>query len=314
MAGALSILLQAAAASDATTAFNGARVKSSIGLGILLTSLAYFLFTGHDVTIKLLVETMSVWQILFFRTVTILVGCFFVGRRSLVDSLVRSPIIKPMAVRSILLLAAWLSYYTAARHLQLAELTTLYFAAPVVATILAALILKETVFWPRWLAVAVGFTGVVIASNPTGLTLSLPVYLTLQAAVLWASATILLRKTAMAEKSIVQMTMSNLFFFAMTGVMLFSAWKTPNLHELILLASTGIIGGLAQFAFFEGMRRAPVSVLAPFEYTSLVWAFFLGYFIWGDIPKTTVIVGATLIVTAGIIIIVSERRRHRLAA
>ncbi|CAN7339519.1 DMT family transporter [Rhizobium sp. LjRoot30] len=289
-------------------------MKSSIGLGILLTSLAYFLFTGHDVTIKLLVESMSVWQILFFRTVTILIGCLFVGRLELVDNIVHSPIIKPMAIRSILLLTAWLSYYTAARHLQLAELTTLYFAAPVVATVLAMVFLKETVFWPRWLAVAVGFTGVVIASNPTGLTLSLPVYLTLQAAVLWASATILLRKTAMAEKSIVQMTMSNLFFLAMTGIMLFWHWKTPDLQEAILLAATGIVGGLAQFAFFEGMRRAPVSVLAPFEYTSLVWAFFLGYLIWSDIPRPGVVVGAALIVFAGIIIIVSERLRQHAEA
>ncbi len=284
-------------------------MKSSIGIGILLTSLAYFLFTGHDVTIKLLVETLPVWQILFMRSLTILVACFAVGRGDLVRRLVHSPIQKPMAVRSLFLLTAWLSYYTAARTLPLAELTTLYFAAPVVATVLAALVLKEEVSWPRWLAVAVGFTGVVIASNPAGLSLSLPVYLALQAACLWATGTILLRKTAMAEKSIVQMSMSSLFFLVMTGIVVLFVWKTPTPGEAVLLMATGAIGGIAQFAFFEGMRRAPVSVLAPFEYTSLVWAFALGYLIWGDVPKVGVIVGAVLIVSAGLIIIVSERRR-----
>ncbi|MDI7864851.1 DMT family transporter [Rhizobiaceae bacterium n13] len=284
-------------------------MKNSISLGILLTSLSYLLFTCHDVTIKLLVDSVSVWQILFFRSLTILAGCFVLGGRSLVTRTVNSPIIRPMALRSLMLLAAWLSYYTAARDLPLAELTTLYFAAPIVATVLAVPILREVVTAPRWLAVVVGFVGVVIATDPSRLTISLPVYLALQAAVLWASGTVLLRKTAMAETSIVQMTISNLFFLALTGAMLLVSWKTPNLQELALLFGTGIIGGAAQLAFFEGMRRAPISVLAPFEYTALVWAFVLGYLVWSDIPKSEVFVGAALIISAGLIIILSERRR-----
>ena len=289
-------------------------MKSSIPLGILLTSVAYLLFTCHDVTIKLLVESVSVWQILFFRTVTILIGCLAVGGRPLVRHTVRSPILKPMAIRSVMLLAAWLSYYTAAKSLPLAELTTLYFAAPIIITLLAVPILKEVVGLPRWVAVGMGFIGVVIATDPRNLTISLPVYLALQAACLWACSTVLLRKTAMQEKSIVQMTVSNTFFFLMTGCMLLFSWKTPTLTEAVLLAATGMIGGLAQFAFFEGMRRAPVSVIAPFEYTALVWAFLLGYLIWGDVPKPGVFIGATLIIGAGLVIIVSERFGRRATA
>ena len=146
------------------------------------------------------------------------------------------------------------------------------------------------------------------------MTISLPVYLALQAACLWAFATVLLRKTAMAERSIVQMTMSNLFFLGLTGVMLVVSWETPDLPQLGLLFATGVIGAAGQFAFFEGMRRAPISVLAPFEYTALVWAFVLGYLVWSDIPKTEVFVGASLIISAGLIIILSERRRAAHAA
>ena len=155
---------------------------------------------------------------------------------------------------------------------------------------------------------------VIIASDPSGLKISWPVYLALQAACLWACSTVLLRKTAMQEKSIVQMTVSNTFFFLMTGCMLLFSWKTPTLTEAVLLAATGMIGGLAQFAFFEGMRRAPVSVIAPFEYTALVWAFLLGYLIWGDVPKPGVFIGATLIIGAGLVIIVSERFGRRATA
>ena len=289
----------------------GACVKTTVGLGILLTSLSYFLFTLHVGVIKLLVETTTVWQILFFRSVVILAGCLLFGGPSIVREAVGSPVVKPMMIRSLLLLGAWLCYYNAAREMQLAELTTLYYAAPVVATLLAVPILKERVTLPRWTAVIVGFVGVLVATNPMGLSLRPPVYLALLAAFLWAFSTALLRKTAMDARTLVQMRVTNTFFMFLTGTMLFQVWHTPSLAELGLSLATGIIGGVAQVAFFEGMRKAPISVLAPFEYTSLVWAFALGYAIWGDIPTLNVFIGAALICSAGLIIVFSERMLSR---
>src|SRR6476619_5209692 len=93
--------------------------------GILFTSLAYFLFTVHDAVVKLLVVAIPVWQVLFFRSLTILAGCLVVGGRPLFAEAARSPIFKPMFLRSFLIMAAWLCFYTAARSLQLAELTTI---------------------------------------------------------------------------------------------------------------------------------------------------------------------------------------------
>ena len=289
-------------------------VKNSISLGILLTTSAYMAFTFHDAIVKVLTASIPVWQILFFRSLTILVGCLAYGRGQLVHKTITSPIIKPMIARSILLLCAWLSYYTAASHLQLAEVTTLYYAAPVVGTVLAWFILREEVTPARWLAVGIGFVGVLIACNPAGLTISWSVYLALQAAVLWASAMVLLRKTSLHEKTIIQLVVSNVFFLIMTGTAVVYTWQTPTLTQLGLLVGTGVVAGCAQFALFEGMRQAPVSVLAPFEYTSLVWAFILGYLIWADIPTHNVIVGAIMILGAGFIIIVSEKLRRRVAA
>lgn len=289
-------------------------MKNSVSLGILLTSLAYMAFTFHDAIVKVLTATIPVWQILFFRSLTILAGCLAFGRGALVRQTISSPIIKPMIARSILLLCAWLSYYSAARNLQLAEVTTLYYAAPVVGTVLAWIILKEEVTPARWLAVSVGFVGVLIACNPVGLIISWPVYLALQAAVLWASAMVLLRKTSLHEKTIIQLSVSNVFFLIMTGIAVIYTWTTPSLRELVLLIATGAVAGCAQFMLLEGMRKAPVSALAPFEYTSLVWAFLLGYLIWADVPTHDVILGAVLILGAGLIIIVSERLRRRVTA
>jgi drug/metabolite transporter (DMT)-like permease len=292
-------------------AVDGVLVKNSYGFGIALVSLSYFLFSSHDAVIKLLVESVSVWQVLFFRSVTVFACCLLIGGRKNVVRAATSDIVTPMAIRSVFLIAAWISFYTAAKTLQLGELTTIYFAAPVVATLLAGPMLKEQVPASRWLAVVIGFAGVIIASNPVGLTLSLPVYLALQAACLWAFSTVLLRRTAMHETSLVQMTITNFFFVLMTALMLALEWRNVDLLKSMMLLGVGVLGGLAQFTYFEAMRRAPVSVLAPFEYTSLIWAFVLGYLIWGDIPAANVTAGALLIGGAGLLIIFGERVGRR---
>lgn len=289
--------------------FEAPPVEKTVSSGILLTSLAYFLFSLQDASVKWLVVALPVWQILFVRSVTISALCLVLGGRPLVRAARHSPVLKPLFLRNILLLAAWLCYYNAARDLGLAELTTLYYASPVVMTILSVPILGEKVPGYRWLAVVVGFVGVVVACGiaAKGLTLSLPVYLALQAAVFWAIASVLLRKTALHERTQVQMAISSGFFLLFTAFAMPFVWQPVSAFDLALMAGTGVFAGIGQFAMFEGMRRAPVSVLAPFEYTSLVWAFALGYLIWSDVPGPNVFIGAALIFSAGMIIIASER-------
>ncbi|MDX3978072.1 DMT family transporter [Shinella sp.] len=291
-------------------------MHKTITSGILLTSFAYFLFSVQDASVKWLVAALPVWQILFVRSVTIFSLCLAWGGRPLLRSARHSPVLMPLFLRNLLLLAAWLSYYTAARDLGLAELTTLYYASPIVMTILSVPILGEKVPGYRWLAVATGFVGVVVACGVAvkGLDLSLPVYLALQAAIFWAIATVLLRKTALQERTTVQMTISSGFFVLYTAVAMPFVWLPVSATDLALMAGTGVVAGIGQFAMFEGMRRAPVSVLAPFEYSSLVWAFGLGYLIWSDVPGSNVFAGAVLIISAGMIIIASERFAGRFRA
>lgn len=285
--------------------------RDRVYAGILLTSLSYMLFSGQDASIKLLVTGLSVWQILFFRSVTILAGCAVVGGPSLFVDAGRSPIFKPMLLRSFLILGAWLCYYNAAKYLQLAELTTIYFAAPVIITILSIAILGERVPAIRWLAVMVGFAGVFIACDPARLGISLPVALVLAAAFLWALCIVMLRKIALKERTLIQLVLNNGFFLVIAGVPMLYFWVTPTLGEVALIITVGGLGGAAQYMLFEGMKRAPASIIAPFEYTSLVWSFAFGFLIWGDVPRREVFFGAALIFLAGIIIIGSEHYRKR---
>ncbi|MBZ9957654.1 MULTISPECIES: DMT family transporter [unclassified Mesorhizobium] len=280
--------------------------------GILLTGAAYLLFSTQDASIKLLVAGMSVWQILFFRSITILTACAAIGGRHLYAETARSPIVWPMLLRSVFTLAAWLCYYNAARSLQLAELTTVYYAAPIIVTVLSVVMLGEKVPMLRWLAVAIGFAGVFVACDPAHLGLSVPVLLVLAAAFLWGIAIVLLRKTALAERSMIQLMLNNFYFLIFSAVPALLWWKIPGWSELLLLASVGALGGLAQYLLFEGMKRTPASIIAPLEYTSLLWAFALGFAIWGDVPRREVFFGAALIITAGLLIVGGEHFRKRL--
>ncbi len=235
--------------------------------GILFTAAAYFLFSAQDASIKLLVAGMTVWQIMFFRSITVLLACSAIGGKRLFADTIASPIVRPMLVRSAFTLAAWLCYYNAARSLQLAELTTIYYAAPIIVTVLSVLILGETVPLLRWIAVFIGFAGVFIACDPTRLGFSVPVLLVLAAAVLWGIAVVLLRKTAMQERTMIQLVLNNFYFLLFSALPALIWWRTPDATQLLLLLSVGALGGVAQYMLFEGMKRAPVSIVAPFEYT-----------------------------------------------
>ncbi|MGE0222663.1 MAG: DMT family transporter [Acetobacteraceae bacterium] len=283
-------------------------------LGIGLGVLAYGLFAVHDACIKSLVETIPVWQVLFARSATVLVACLLIGRGPLIRRAIDTPLKQALIFRACITMTAWLCYYTAARSMGLGQLLTLYFAAPIIVTLLAARVLQETVTPARWAAVGVGFVGVMFASDPFGVPASLATVLVLIAAGLWGYAIILMRQIARRETSLIQMLFNNAIFLVCTGIASAVTWHPPDLMETGLLLSVGIFGGCAQYLVFEMARRTPASVMATVEYSALIWAFALGYLIWGDVPSISVWAGAALIASAGGILVVAERMRSRSGA
>ena len=267
--------------------------------GIGLASGSYATFALHDAAIKWLVADYSPWEVLFVRSLVILSICLILGRRRVVFQTLRSPIRNALFARSIVLLLAWLCFYSAAKSLQLAELMTIYFASPLLVALLAVPILRETVTRLRWISILIGFGGVLIACRPGDLSHSGAIALALLAAVLWAGAMILIRQIATREATLVQMLTSCLSFVVMTGVAMPFKWQTPDLHGLVLMIGIGCLGALAQFLLIEGIRRAPASVVSPLEFTALVWSFVLGYLIWTDVPGLNVFGGAALIMVSG---------------
>jgi drug/metabolite transporter (DMT)-like permease len=279
--------------------------------GILLSISGYFVFSFQDATVKWLVADHPVMQVLFMRSITIVLLCLLLGRGRLVRQALGSRNKGPLLLRGAFILAAWYCYYTASRAMPLAQLVTLYFATPLIVTVMSVLFLKEQVRWQRWAGVALGLFGVIIACDPGRVGITLPAALVLLGACFWAYTNILVRQISRYETTVVQMLFSNAAFAVACGMTLPWLWVQPSLGELALMMALGLIGAAGQFLLFEGFRLAAASLVAPFEYTSLVWAFCLSYLIWGDIPRLQVFLGAGLIIASGMLVVLGEWQARR---
>lgn len=289
--------------------------SNSVIAGMLLGVGAYACFALNDATNKYLVTYLPVAQALFFRSLTITLGCLAVGRTQALQSIAASPVLARMLFRATITLVAWLCYFSAAPLLPFAQMMTLYFASPILTTLMAIPILGERVSAVRWASILLGFTGVVVAADPRGLlvgeTPAWAIALVMAAALLWAHAAILMRQIARHEGAIVQMLLQNGFFLVATGLWVAFHWVTPTPWQLVLLIFIGVIGAGGQLLQFAAIRRAPVAVMAVVEYSGLLWAFTLGWLIFADHPPLAVWLGAGIILAAGMFLVAMEHRRER---
>jgi len=290
--------------------------RGSVVVGIGLAASAYLLFSLQDATIKWLATGFTAPQILLMRSVVIVPLCIALGGPKLVVRAIVSPIRLQLVWRSLVLLAAWFCYYSAARYLQLAEMTTIYFSSPLLVAALAMPVLKERVPWSRWASLGIGFAGVVIACRPAALfradlAQTGPILLVLAAALLWAYTTILIRQIVHAEPTAVVMFVSNLTLLAVCAAAMPFLWEAPSARQLGLMLLVGAFGGAGQFLQTEAIRRAPATVVAPLSFSSLVWSFGLGLAIWGDVPDLAVFLGAALILGSGLLVAGAEWRKVR---
>jgi len=282
--------------------------KASSALhGVMLGLAGFCLFPIHDAMAKVLVQDLSVWQIMFVRSSIILMVVTLMNGHAPFPRAYRSKVRSLLAIRALVIVAAWALYYSAARYLALSELVTIYFGSPILVAFMAGPVLGEQVSIGRWLAVILGFIGVVIACRP-GFSSSGPILMALAAAALWSISTILIRLTKLSEPTSVNMVMTNSGFFILSALLLPWVWKTPSAHDWLILIALSLSGAASQFLVFEALRRASASTIAPLEFSSLAWAFLLQYLVWGEAPDALVLGGALLIGVSGLLIVSIEWR------
>lgn len=277
--------------------------------------LAVALFGIMDAIVKRLTSGYGIAQIAFFRSSFALVpiALMLMARRSLTPLRTSRP--WSHVVRSLVGAASVFAFYYGYSAMPLTDAYALGFTAPLFLTALSHPLLGERVGWRRWCAVGVGFLGVLVMLRPGGSSgLHLASFVCLGGAVAYALALAFTRKLGRTETN----TAIVFYFMATTAavaaVAMPGAWVTPGPGDLALLAATGIIGGVAQLLVAEAFRQAPAAIVAPFDYTAMIWAALYGYLLFGDVPTAATLIGVVIVSGSGLYILYRETRLAALPA
>ena len=279
-------------------------------LGISLAVASYAMFSLHYATMKWLGASFPLWQLIFARSVVMLVITLGLGRRAMLKAFVASPYKLPTALRGVLQFLSALCFYVAASSMPLASVTLVYSAAPLIVALLSTALLGERLQALHWVAILVGLVGTVIAANPGPGAGIVPSLVGLGSGVFWALTVVLTRKSGARESSDVQMLNTSIVFLILSTV--FMHWRSPtDLYQWALLIGIGLQIYLAQLLFVEACRHAPASLVGPLEYSSVAWACLFGFLIFADLPTLQVAIGGVLVILSGIALAVSSYRASR---
>lgn len=224
-------------------------------------------------------------------------------------------------LRAFLMFASFMTYYLALAALPLAETVSLFFSAPLFITILSVSVLGEKVELGDWLAVFVGFLGVIVMLKPGSKMINPAAFLALLSAFLYAAGSILTRRLGQTESGVALAfypTIMYILFSTIIGIVLsrsaaepqsnpslaflFRGWRLPLQGDMFLLILVGLIAAVGFYFLSQAYRLAPPPVIASFEYTAVPVSVVLGYIFWKDIPGPQSIIGILLIVGGGLYI------------
>lgn len=288
-------------------------------VGIGLKVLSALAFTVMSAGIKWLGSSYPTGQLVFFRSALALVplAIWLSFRGDLVRS-VRTHDLKGHILRGLMGSCAMFASFVALAYLPLSDAVVIGYASPLITVVLAALFLGERIRIYRWSAVAVGFVGVVVMVSPHlelgGVARgSVSGWLIgagfgLLAAGCGAGASIQVRRLTQTEPTGAIVLYFTLLTTALGAATIVLGWKVPGLRDAALLVAIGILGGIGQILMTQSFRYADASLIAPFDYTTMIWAFLLGWFVFGQLPGPMVLVGGAIIATAGVFVIWREHR------
>jgi drug/metabolite transporter (DMT)-like permease len=291
-----------------------ASVHAANTRGIVAVMIAMALFVLSDSVVKLAGEMMPATEIMALRGVMaiLLMGGIAIAT---VDR-ARWPLVAQprVIVRAVIEAIVAALFLVALPHLPLADITAIQQVTPIVLTVLSALVLKEDVGWRRWLAVTVGFAGVLLVIQPTGEGINIYAISALACAALVAVRDLVTRKLDPAiPTALVTFTTTLSVCLAGFGGAPLETWHMPTPYGFGLLAASAVLVSSANVFVIRAFRGTEMSVVAPFRYAGVLWAIVLGFLIWGHVPNALAMVGTAVLVGSGLYIMHREALRRRVA-
>lgn len=275
----------------------GAGQRSAFaGIGLMLAGI--FLFAVNDVMGKWLVATYSVGQVLLLRSVAALVVLAPFLWAGGATAIKRAPLPGLQLLRVLFSTLEVVCFYWAVVYLPLADVMTYYLAGPIWVTAFAALWLGERLDRARLAAVLLGFVGVLIALRPSPATFTPPALIAIAGTVFFALMMITARRLR-GTNDVVLVTGQTLGALVFGLIAAPVGWATPSPRDFALLSILGVVAMVAHVCVNHSLKLAPASVVAPYQYTLIVWAALFGYLVFGDVLQVWTVAGAALIIAAG---------------
>ncbi len=290
------------------------------GKGIALKLISAVLFAVMSALIRYLGARYPIGEVVFYRSAFAIVPVVVVyAWRGELAATVRTERPLGQASRGALSIVGMFCNFGALARLPLIEANAISFTSPLISVALAALVLKERVRIYRWSAVTIGFLGVLVVLAPhlsgDELTVAMASATSLAGVIYAIAGSITNAGTMIQTRHLTksETTSSIVFYFslicALAGLATWPfGWLAPTGAEFAVLAAIGFLGGTGHILLTESYRYAAASVVAPFDYTSMVWALVLGYAMFGETPTPMIIVGSAIIAAAGLFVIWRERQ------
>jgi len=270
------------------------------------------LLTCNDAVLKWLSGGYTVGQLMFVRGMFVMILLLIFVWQMGGFKVLRVYSWKGHLLRSLLVVSGTYMFISGLKFLPLANATAISFAGPLFVTAMAPSLLGERVGWRRWCAVLVGFCGVLVMVRPTGDVVQWAALLPLAASFTGAVRDIITRKMAFREASIA------VLFYTTLGVTVAGlcslpivGWEDVPMIDYGLFAMAGVLVGSGHFFLIEALRHAEAAVVTPFKYSNIVTAMILGLLIWGHVPDTWTLVGASIVILSGLYILRRETFRSQ---
>jgi drug/metabolite transporter (DMT)-like permease len=270
-------------------------------LGFLYMFVSVCAFSIMDLIVKWS-DSYPLGQVIFFRGFFGVLLYFLIMPRDRIKNFYYTKRPGLHFLRCFFGLIALLSIFTALRNLPLATVVSISFAAPIFTTILSIFLLSEKVGLFRWLAVIVGFIGIIIITEPGFSSLNIYFIYPLIFCLGMSYVAITIRQLSTSEP----VWLISLYFSATITLASFFTipygWIMPDIKDLILLMLIGILGGAANLWLSQSYKFSEVSLVTPLKYLALIFAIIFGYIIWNEVPSTKTLIGAFLVIASSIII------------
>jgi drug/metabolite transporter (DMT)-like permease len=276
-------------------------------LGILLMTLGMLSLSINDIIYKNLTMNFPVWEAVFFRAFSGSIISLYLVYHSGINSIKTKKPVRHF-VRAFSAVGCVVLYIFGIKYLLLSENIAIAHSAPIIAALLAVPILGEKIGMHRMLAITIGFVGVLVIIKPGTDLFQLKSLLPIGSALFMASVYLTTRSLMNTESS-TSIVFYYSFALLFTSLIFFpSDFVIPDIFNLILALSLGIMGSMGHFFMSQAARHADVAVTSPFEYSSFIFVGLMGYFFFYEIPSNSVILGGILIIISGVYVAYRERK------